>query len=67
MNDTFSEPIGKCCSNFSEYLVKFHGSPSDDYFVCLCSFHLNKTPFDKNILNIQKLNDKSTMRNKNYE
>ena len=47
--------IGKCCKEIPEYLVKFNGSPSSDYSILLCKLHLNKKPFDKNILHVKEL------------
>ncbi|MCE9653244.1 MAG: hypothetical protein K8Q89_09385 [Nitrosarchaeum sp.] len=57
MNEIFYKPIiGKCCEDTPEYLVRFNGAPSSDYSVLLCKLHLNKQPFDKNILFVKELN-----------
>ena len=52
--------VGRCCKNFSEYLVYFNGNPLRDYAVFICRAHFNTPPFDKNILKIvelRKIND----------
>jgi len=47
--------IGKCCKETPIYLVKFNGAPSPDYSVLICKLHLNKKPYDKNILLVKDL------------
>ena len=56
MNEIFYKTIiGKCCNEIPDYLVRFNGDPSSDYSVLLCKHHLNKKPFDKNILAVKEL------------
>ncbi len=49
--------VGRCCKKESNYLVHYNGNPSGDYVVYLCNNHLNKPPFDKHILKIEKLEE----------
>jgi len=56
MNNLIDKNImGTCCRKIPDYIVRYNGSPSSDYSVLLCKLHLNKKPFDKNILFIKEL------------
>jgi hypothetical protein len=56
MNDE-TKPVGQCCYEKPEYLVRFNGSPSEDYFVLICKQHINKEPYNKHILETKKIGD----------
>ena len=47
--------LGKCCEKIPEYLLRFNGAPYNNYSVLICKFHLNKKPYDKNIILIKDL------------
>lgn len=49
--------VGRCCKGKSDHLVYFNGNPSRDYAVYLCKHHLNRPPYDSNILKIINLED----------
>lgn len=50
--------IGKCCNENPYYIIKYNGAPSTDYFVLICKIHLNKKPFDQNILSVEEWKNK---------
>lgn len=47
--------LGKCCVRIPEHLLRFNGTPYKDYSVLVCKFHLNKEPYNKNIVLIKDL------------
>lgn len=48
--------IGRCCTNKEKYLVLFVGFP-ENFSVILCSTHVGKHPFNKNILKVTPLGE----------